>query len=208
MRTARARFSKSFTRQISRTPLRRVAYSQHRFSRFAKELSQAVDAMRFRIIEPTFFLHKQRRVGEIMEAPVGPYRNVAGAFGLQRIPQFVEMPDEIKDTIVNAAQGVLPEQGQAGQAVNALTPPPIKLAPKANPLAARIRALTTRRAKFQDEAAVILSQGESAMTQVEATGPVVLKRAHQASFDELTAITDLATSLKELDATNGGPLEG
>ena len=59
--------------------------------------------MRFRITEPTFFLHKAREIGEIMEAPVGPYRNVATGGGLQRIPQFVEMPDEIKMIIENAA---------------------------------------------------------------------------------------------------------
>src|ERR1700689_5479419 len=63
--------------------------------------------MRFRITESTFFLHKAREIGEIMEAPVGPYRNVATGGGLQRIPQFVQMPDEIKDVIVNAAQGNL-----------------------------------------------------------------------------------------------------
>lgn len=163
--------------------------------------------MRFRIIEPVFFLHRQRRVGEVMEAPVGPYRNVAGAFGLQRIPQFVEMPEEIKTIIQDAAQGSLGAQGQAGNAVNALTPS-LAVAAKANPLASRIRALTTRRAKFQDAAAAILSQGEAAMTDVEANGPAILKRATEASQDELTAITDLGTSLKELDATNGGPLEG
>lgn len=46
--------------------------------------------MRFRITEPTFFLHKDRIIGEVMEADVGPYRNEAGAGGLKRIPQFAE----------------------------------------------------------------------------------------------------------------------
>jgi hypothetical protein len=165
--------------------------------------------MRFRITEPTFFLHKDREIGEIMEAPVGPYRNVATGGGLQRMPQFVEMPDEIKDIIQTAVANEAkdaPTVLTVPSVVNA--PSPVKVAPKANPLAARIRALTTRRAKFQDDAAAILGPAETAMTEIETNGPVVLKRAAQASNDEMTAITDLATSLKELDATNGGPLEG
>jgi hypothetical protein len=157
--------------------------------------------MRFEITEPTFFWGKQRQVGEIMEAPVGPYRNFATGGGLQRIPQFIEMPEEIVETMQTAV---------AASSVQPTAPsvaPAIKIAPKANPLAARIRSLTTRRAKFQDEASSILAQGETAMAAIEANGPAILKRASQASTDELTAIADLATSLKELDATNGGPLD-
>lgn len=53
--------------------------------------------MRFKITEPTFFLHKERQPGEIMEAPMGPYRNVATGGGLQRIPQFEEIKDEMQN---------------------------------------------------------------------------------------------------------------
>lgn len=53
--------------------------------------------MRFKITEPTFFLHKERQAGEIMEAPMGPYRNVATGGGLQRIPQFEEIKDEMQN---------------------------------------------------------------------------------------------------------------
>lgn len=51
--------------------------------------------MRFRITEPTFFLHQQRIIGEIMEAEVGPYRYEAGAGGLKRIPQFAEVTEKM-----------------------------------------------------------------------------------------------------------------
>jgi hypothetical protein len=55
--------------------------------------------MKFRITEPTFFFQKDRHVGEVMEAPVGPYRNeVVGGQGLKRVPQFVELPHEIHVT--------------------------------------------------------------------------------------------------------------
>src|ERR1700676_3935466 len=72
-----------------------MGYSPSRFSRYARELSQAVDGMRFRITEPVFFLHRDRIVGEVMEAPVGPYRNQAGAGGLKRFPQFVEITEKM-----------------------------------------------------------------------------------------------------------------
>jgi hypothetical protein len=155
--------------------------------------------MRIRITEPVFFHGQQRRVGEQMVVPLGPYRTQVIPGGLSRIAQFVEMPDETTVPVE------IPAPTPAAQGAASVAA--IKVAPKANPLAARIRSLTTRRAKFQDTAAAILTESESAMTEVEATGPAILKRAAAASTDELTAITDLATSLKELDATNGGPLE-
>lgn len=48
--------------------------------------------MKFRITEPVFFFGKQRSVGEEMEGPVGPYRQVVMPGGLKNIPQFVELP--------------------------------------------------------------------------------------------------------------------
>lgn len=48
--------------------------------------------MKIRITEPVFFFGKQRSVGEIMEAPVGPFRQVVVPGGLKNIPQFVELP--------------------------------------------------------------------------------------------------------------------
>ena len=54
------------------------------------------ELMKFRITEDTFFDGKQRKAGEIMDFPVGPYRNeVQGPNGLQRIPQFEEMVDHV-----------------------------------------------------------------------------------------------------------------
>lgn len=161
--------------------------------------------MKFRITEPTFFLHSERKVGEIMEAPVGPYRNVATGGGLQRIPQFVEMPEEIKQVIENAAANALPQQ--VGTAQNTLTPA-VALAPakptKPNPLAARVRALTARRAKFTDFAADLLDTGEKLMTDLEANGPTILQRGVDSTKDEIDAIVDLDDALKQFAAGNGG----
>src|SRR5581483_8518979 len=165
-----------------------VRYDPHRFSRYARELEKAVHAMRFRITEPTFFWGKHRQPGEIMEAPTGPYRNFATGGGLQRIPQFIEMPDEnaqaIQHIAANNAQPIVQQATQQSTAAPLAVPQvTIKAAPKANPLAARIRALTTRRAKFQDEAASILDPAETAMTQIESDGPMILKKVSNAATD-------------------------
>lgn len=182
---------------------RHERYSPRRFSRYARELEAAINAMRFRITEPTFFLHKDREVGEVMEAKVGPYRNIATGGGLQRIPQFVEMPDEIKEVIQSAAQsadiGQPSNQGQSPQTA------PVRMAPKANPIAARVRALATRRAKFQDLATSLLDSGETTMTRIETDAPGILTRANQAAEDEIAAITDLDTAMKQFAAGNGEP---
>lgn len=209
-------------------PERKRPYSPLRFSQYAQDLSRAVDAMRIRITEPVFFQGSQRRVGEQLDVTVGPYRTQIIPGGLSRIPQFVEMPEEIKQVIqeavkqtvapgdVGSVAAVLPSVTLPQQATNALAPAqapqtaaqmvaPAKVAPKANPLAARVRALTTRRAKFQDYAASVLGAGETAMTQIEANGPAILERSVQASQDELTAITDLGDLLKEMDRLNSVP---
>lgn len=168
-----------------------------------------------RITEPVYFLGEQRKAGDVLHAEVGPYRTEIIPGGLKRIPQFVEMPEDIKQTIQQAAPLI-----DTGTAANALNPPPlptatpavilsaapVKTAPKANPLAARIRGLTERRAKFGDYAASLLDKGESAMGDIETNGPEILERSVQASQDELTAIEDLGNSLKEMDRANGGPL--
>lgn len=52
--------------------------------------------MQFRITEPVFFLGANRRTGDVLEAPVGPYKSITGQNGRpQRIPQFeVILPDQ------------------------------------------------------------------------------------------------------------------
>lgn len=53
------------------------------------------EIMKFRITEPTFFLHKNRQPGESLEFPVGPHKNtLVGGHGLVRVPQFEEVQDQ------------------------------------------------------------------------------------------------------------------
>jgi hypothetical protein len=55
------------------------------------------EIMKFRITEDTFFQGQNRKVGDILDFPVGPYRNeVQGPNGLQRIPQFVEVAESVQ----------------------------------------------------------------------------------------------------------------
>lgn len=189
----------------------RKSYDAGRFSRYARALEQAVANMKtIRITEPVYFLGEQRKPGDVLHAEMGPYRTETIPGGLKRIAQFVEMPEEIKQVIEQATQAApLMDTGTAANAMPAVSvnaAPAAKVAPKANPLAARIRGLTTRRAKFQDYAAKLLDDGEKAMGDIETHGPLILERSVQASQDELTAISDLGDSLKEMDRANGGPL--
>lgn len=180
--------------------------------------------MKIRITEPVFFLGSNRQVGDVIDAPVGPYRTQVIAGGLTRIAQFVEMAEEIKQTIQDAAgsaakvaepaaipvvaQGNAPAPfGEALAVVLKPTAPPAPSAAKAGSLAARVRALTTRRAKFHDLAAAILAQGEDRMTKIEASGPDVLQRSVNQAQDELTAILDLDDAMKAAALLNG-PLSG
>lgn len=170
---------------------------------------ELTDPMRIKITEPAFWLGQERKPGDILDNQItGPFRIEAGAGGIKRIAQFVEMADENQQQTAQAAP--LVDTGTAASAIQtpALIPPaaPAKTAPKANPIAARIRALTGRQAKFDDYAASLLDKGEAAMAKVETDGPAILERSVEAAQDKLTAITDLADSLKEMG--NGAPSSG
>lgn len=59
-----------------------------------RSLLSELEPMKFRITEPTFFLHKERQPGESLDFPVGPHRNtVVGGHGLVRVPQFEEITE-------------------------------------------------------------------------------------------------------------------
>jgi hypothetical protein len=87
-----------------------MKFDAARFSQAARDLETAVRFMRFRITEPTFFLHEERKVGEIMEARIGPYRYEATGGGLKRIAQFEELKEAsaMSDPIVPPAVTLAP----------------------------------------------------------------------------------------------------
>ena len=173
--------------------------------------------MKIRITEPTFWLGAERKAGDVLDnQQTGPFRSeLSPGFGLKRVPQFVEMAEEIKQepapalavpppVTIEPPKVAPPASGSFAEATAAvLKPAPaVAVKPAANPLAARVRALTARRAKFQDVATGMLEQGEATMTKVETDGPAILEQAVNASHDELAAITDLGDSLKDMAAGN------
>jgi hypothetical protein len=65
--------------------------------------------MKIQITEPVFFLHQDRKPGDVLDKlDAGPHRTRVIPGGLELIPQFVEMPDEIKNVIQNAVVEALP----------------------------------------------------------------------------------------------------
>lgn len=62
--------------------------------------------MRFKVTEPTFFLHKEREPGDTLEHPVGPFRYEPGAGGLKRTAQFEEI--KMTDALANPFGGTKP----------------------------------------------------------------------------------------------------
>ncbi len=90
------------------THRRRARYdlTTKKLQRLHQELSTF---MRIRITEPTFFLGQERKAGDVLEnVQVGPFRTHVVQGGLARIPQFVEMAEEIKQApeqvVVTAAE--------------------------------------------------------------------------------------------------------
>ena len=164
--------------------------------------------MKFKITSPVFFWGKERQPGEIMDAPVGPYRNtVVGGQGLVRVPQFEEISVTDTTTAAPTAPATTPATATFAQATAAvLNPAPVAPKAKPAPLAARVRALTARKAKFQDLAAGLLTAGETAMATIENDGPGILTRANQSTQDEVTAILDLDDAMKQFAESNGAPL--
>jgi hypothetical protein len=210
-----------------------MRFSAFRFGQASADLSRALldlsnevkagSTMRIRITEPVFFQGRDRKEGDVLEhIEVGPFRTQVIPGGLQRIPQFVEMPEEIKQVLQAAAQPAVEVPVPAVVVPPPLPPPLPQAAPpappppppapvpaasrpaKPNPLAARVRALTARRAKFQDFAASLLDTGEHHMTEIENKAPEILTKAVNNAKDEIDAIVDLDDAMKQFAAGNGG----
>jgi hypothetical protein len=59
--------------------------------------------MKIKITEPVFFLHEDRKPGDVLDnVKTGPFRSRIIPGGLELTPQFVEMAEEIKATIADA----------------------------------------------------------------------------------------------------------
>lgn len=203
-----------------------MSYSPLRFSQYARDLARAIDAMRIRITEPTFFLGQDRKEGDILDqVEVGPFRTKVIPGGLARIPQFVEMPEEIKRTIAVAAadvgkvEDILPPM--PAQQANALTPAPgsfgeataavLKPAAAAAPIsrtAALLSGLAARRRKLEETIANEADAYAKHLDEVEGHVPAVFSKAKTSLDDRQASLGEIDASLKEFAGANRDPLQG
>lgn len=181
--------------------------------------------MRFRITEPTFFLHQDRTVGEIMEAPVGPYRMVATGGGLQRIAQFVEMPDQIKEIIEVATtdagnvasilpvpapspieQPTKPANSSFAEATAAVLKPSTAAPAPISKTAGILSALASRRRKLEETIIKEATDYGRELSAFETDAPAVFVKAKESLADRKASLGELSESLKDFAGSNTDPL--
>jgi hypothetical protein len=170
--------------------------------------------MKIRITEPVFFLGSQRKPDDVLDnVQVGPFRTNVIPGGLQRIPQYVEMPEEIKEVIQKAvAQAEIlpatipankPVPGSFGEATAAVLRPqtaPMPISRTAGILA----GLASRRRKLEE---MIVHQAiayADKLTVIENHAPQIFDKANTSLDDRQTHLSDLADSLKDFATSNGG----
>jgi hypothetical protein len=168
-------------------PIRAVKFDPYRFSQYARDLAAAVGAMKFTITENTFFEQKERKIGEVMDAPVGPYRYERGPDGkMQRVAQFVEVAQEIPAM----ADPVAPPVNQ--MAAPAITKP----SPIADPVKKVITGASGFGTDFKAQLAAAKAKIAAAQAQVgtalsnldtAAARAVQVAAAIQAEADDLNA---------------------
>lgn len=212
----------------ARYPLRTAL----RLTALHRELNAQMD---IRITEPVFFLGSQRRVGEVIrDVDDGPYRTQLSQTvspqnpgGLTRIPQFVEMPEEIKTIIQDAAGAVqgapvvaapavtaspppapTPAPGTFGEALRSIQNPAPKPVAPVNPTASLLSGLASRRRKLEQS---IVSEAQAyakELTAIESEIPQVFARASTSLSDRRASLGELDESLKDFAGSNSDPLSG
>ncbi len=178
--------------------------------------------MKIRITEPVFFLGESRKIGDILEAPIGPYRTQIIPGGLSRIAQFVEMPEEIKQVIQEAAaQQTAPALqtstvAAGGPSASSALPPAsfaeataaiIKpAAPASKPIsktAAMLSALAARRRKLEATIANEATAYAARLTEIETIVPAVFGKAKASLDDRQASLGEIDASLVELSNAGG-----
>lgn len=201
----------------------RARYPLHialRLTQLHRELNAQMD---IKITEPVFFLGSDRRPGDVLHnVESGPFRTQVIPGGLQRIPQFVEMAEEIQQQAA-AAPAVSPTSATLPkpEPVAAVKPAPgsfaeanaavLKPAPAKpiNRTAALLSGLASRRRKLEQS---IVDQAEdyaSQLSAIEQEVPQVFAKASASLEDRKANLDELSDSLKDLAGSNGGdPLSG
>ena len=172
-----------------------------KYDRVTRRLTNLYDEiMKFRITEDTFFDGQHRKVGDILDFPVGPYRNVLeGGNGLQRIPQFEELAT-VTETI--------PPPASFGEALASIPKAATPAATQAKSAASLLSQLAVRRNKLHDTIKGNIDAYGKRLADMETKAPDVFAKANTILDDESTGFKDLEDSLQEFAGANGAPLGG
>jgi len=196
-------------------------HTTRRLEKLHRELSRF---MKIRIIEPTFFLGQERKVGDILDhVETGPFRNQVIPGGLTLIPQFVEMPDEIKQIIQGAVAEISPTQvpaapspvitevaaaaparGSFGEATAVILKPAAPAATPVSRTAATLSALAGRRRKLEEQIGVEATDYAKLLDEVETAVPQTFTKAKESLADRKASLGEISDSLKDLAGSNGG----
>lgn len=182
---------------------RRIAHAG-RLTLLLREINRA---MRIKITEPVFFFGEMRRVGEEMDVQVGPYRLEPVKGGLTRIPQFVEMPEEIKQVIQEAAaapiaaQPMPPPVGSFAEATKAV----LKPAPLPKPVsltASLLTSLAGRRRKLEESIVTEAQAYAKELIEIETSVPSTFAKAKSSLSDRKASLSEIDTSLMDFAGAN------
>ena len=160
------------------------------------------ETMKFKFTEPMFFQGKLRQEGEVMDAPIGPYRvDIHG--GVVKQYETIEEPVAMTD-----APDVNPTAGTFAQATAAvLNPNPAPVPPtQTKSTASLISGLAARRNKLVDRVRSDAQAYAQRITVMETQAPAVFVKANATLDDETASFKELEDSLSELAGANGSPL--
>jgi hypothetical protein len=178
-----------------------------RNTRRLEALYHELEPMRFRITEPVFFWGKQRQVGEVMDAPAGPYRNtVVGGQGLVRVPQFEEIPvtEETAAPAPIVQTPTPPPPASFAEATAAVIKPVAKPSAPVNKTIVLLSNLTTRRLKLEEMIVTEATDYSQELAAMETSAPKIFTKAKTSLADRQAALNDLSDSLKDFASANGG----
>ena len=156
--------------------------------------------MKFKITEPTFFLHQERKPGETLEHPVGPFRYEPGAGGLKRTAQFdvIDELNELTDRVV--ARRVVEKMQREG------TLPPALMTTRDELKKKRLQAMGVVSGEMQASSAMYDRIIETGGKVVEAreTAETAHMDALQEQIADLTEMAEEMGEFAQAVPTSGG----
>jgi hypothetical protein len=155
------------------------------------------ELMKFRITEDVFFQQKERKAGEVMEAPLGPYKFMATGGGLKRVPQFevIEMAEEPQKIPTMAGVTVTP--------ITVTPLPPVQPMPTVAPDTTDKASLFAQRlAKFHQHISDKIDAGNALLDGGEPLADKALTSATQKIQSGIDQVQEVLNVLKQLPGSN------